>query len=104
DLGELRGGAALAGGERKLRQHVGGGDTDLCGGWVEQGRVLAHVGTLLDEFRRHAHGQLQRQGQGVELDRRACIVGGQRAHIGGEQIALLLQLSAQRGQACESRL
>ncbi len=71
---------------------------------MQERRILPYVRPLLDELRRHAHRQLDRQLERVETELRVGVFGGQRAHVGRQQIPLLSELGAQRGQRRESRL
>src|SRR6185312_5977604 len=98
---KARGVLAVAAAEGDLRQHIGGGDSHLRRRLVQQGRVLADVRPLLDEFGRQADGQVLRYLQRVQGESRARVVRGQGAHEGGQLIALLGELTAQRRQAGE---
>ena len=56
------------------------------------------VRTFLHQLRRQAHRQLDRQRQRIQADLRPGVVGRRDADIGGELIAFLRELAAQRGQ------
>ena len=104
EVGEFHRVGAVAAAQAELRQHVRRRDADLRGGLVQQRRVLTHVGSLFHQLRRHAHGQILRQAQAVELKRRARIARREGAHIGREQIPLLGELGLEPGQGRERRL
>ena len=53
----------------EIREHVGGGDADLRAGRVQKLFRAAHVGTLLDQLKRQAQRQVQRELQIREPER-----------------------------------
>ena len=59
---------------------------------------LSHIGTLLDQFRRHAHGKILGQRQPAQVKRFRRLTGRQPAQQCGQGIARLTQLLLQRRQ------
>ena len=96
--GKDRVGVAAVGADGEVRQRVGGGDADLGAGGVQLFLRRAHVGALLDQLRRQAHRQVDRQmqvGEPEGLARSFARIGaGQRR----QEVALLRQRLAQRRQ------
>ena len=96
--GKDRIGVAAVGADGEVRQRVGGGDADLGAGGVQLLFRGAHVRALLDQLRRQAHRQIERQmqvGEPEGLARSFARIGaGQRR----QEVALLRQRLAQRRQ------
>jgi len=65
---------------------------------MQQRGKFAHIGALIDKFRRQTHRQIGGQSQRIEIELRARVIRRQRTDVGSQKIPLLGQLGAQRRQ------
>ena len=101
---EAAGIAAVAAGQRNLRQHVGRGDADIGRGGMQQCGVRADIWPLLNQARWQRDWQVVRQRQAVQVERRSGVLVRTTAEVDGKLVALLLQLLAQAGQSGSLRI